>query len=68
VLQSKWIGVARTIEGRVHGLQNAIRVLSKIVIPEANDAIAFRFQPARPSIILYLTGIDIVPRAVKLDH
>jgi len=68
VLQGKRLGVARTIKGSVHGLQNAIRILPKITIPEANHAIPFGFEPACPSIIFHSTGIDIVPGAVKLDH
>jgi len=68
VLQSKWLSVSGTIEGRVHRLQNAIRILPKIIIPEANHMISFGLQPACPSIILHSTGINIVPGAVKLDH
>jgi hypothetical protein len=68
VLQSKWLGVARAIEGGVYSLQNAIRILPEIIIPEANHAIPFGFGPACPSIIFRSTGIDIVPGAVKLDH
>ncbi len=68
MLQRKRLCMGRAIERRIHGLQKAIHVLCKIVIPEANDAIACRFQPARPSIIFQLACVEAVLGAVEFDH
>jgi hypothetical protein len=61
------VGIARTIERGINRLQHAVHVARKIVVPETYDAIAFRFQPARPSLIAYLVCLGSMLRAVKLD-
>jgi hypothetical protein len=61
------VGIARTIERGIDRLQHAVHVVREIIVPDTDDAIAFRFQPARPSLVGYFVCLGGMLRAVKFD-
>ena len=51
VLKQVTLGGVRTIERGIDGLHHAIDVLSNVVVPKADDTIAFGFKPLRPLLV-----------------
>ncbi len=61
------VGLPRAIESRISGFKDTGRVLAEIVVPEAQNPIAFRFQPPCALCVARSVGCVCVMRSVDFD-
>ena len=51
MFERRGLGIGRAVNGRVNAFQHTVHVVDKVVVREADDAIARRLEPARARLI-----------------
>ncbi len=68
VLQYDFVRTMRSKNREVNRLKHSIHAFRQIVIPKADDAVAFSFQPSRPFVVSRFSCIGPMLRAVDFDN
>src|SRR5438270_13805701 len=67
MLEHPRFAITRAVERSIDHVQNAYGVLRDLVIPEADDSISFRFQPACALVIARSVQVITMLRTINLN-